>query len=129
MILLFDSASMQVTMVLVKDASDKVSYKWDAGRTLAHDMLQFLQDKLAENNASFNSLSGLGVYRGPGSYTGLRIGLTVLNTLAESKSIPIVGASGDDWMTTCLDRLANGENDVVVMPEYGGDAHVTLPRK
>lgn len=129
MILLFDSASMQVELILVRDDSQRVAYTWEAGRTLARDMLHFLKDKLAENNASFDSLTGIGVHSGPGSYTGLRIGITVLNTLAESKKIPIVGVSGDDWAQTCISRLNNSENDTLVMPYYGGEAHVTAPRK
>lgn len=129
MILLFDSSAMQVELILVGDDSEKVTYTWEANRTLARDMLQFLKDKLAENNAGFDSLTGIGVHSGPGSYTGLRIGITVLNTLAESKNIPIVGVSGDDWAEVCLSRLHNGENDTLVMPYYGGEAHVTQPRK
>lgn len=129
MILLFDSSAMQIELILVGGDSERVAYSWEAGRTLARDMLQFLSEKLAENDASFDSLTGIGVYSGPGSYTGLRIGITVLNTLAQSKGIPIVGVSGDDWVAQCLSRLRNGENDALVMPEYGGEAHVTQPRQ
>ena len=129
MILLFDSSSMTAELILVNDAKEQVAYKWEAGRTLARDMLAYLKQKLEENGGGFDSLTGIGVRRGPGSYTGLRIGLTVLNTLAESKKVPIVGVSGDDWADACLKRLENGENDGLVMPEYGGEAHVTLPRK
>lgn len=129
MILLFDSSAMQVELILVGSDSDRVTYSWEAGRTLARDMLQFLSEKLAENNANFDSLTGIGVHSGPGSYTGLRIGITVLNTLAGSKGIPIVGASGDLWVETCMGRLNNGENDTLVMPHYGGEAHITQPRK
>ena len=128
MILLFDSSGMQVELILVS-GSEKVAYSWGAGRSLARDMLQFLKDKLVENSADFDSLTGIGVRRGPGSYTGLRIGITVLNTLAESKGIPIVGEAGDAWAERCIVRLQNGENDMLVMPDYGGEAHVTQPRK
>lgn len=129
MILLFDSSSMVVRLVFVTEAGEWRTYEWEAGRSLARDILQYIDQKLKENGTSFNALTAVGVYRGPGSYTGLRIGLTVLNTLAESKSIPIVGASGADWAEECLARLRNGEDDKLVLPEYGGEAHVTLPRK
>jgi tRNA threonylcarbamoyladenosine biosynthesis protein TsaB len=129
MIMLFDSSAMTVELTLVDDSQQKTTYQWEAGRALARDMLQFLKQKLTDNQASFDSVTGIGVKSGPGSYTGLRIGLTVLNTLAESKAIPIVGSSSDNWADICLARLAAGENAKLVMPEYGGEAHVTSPRK
>jgi hypothetical protein len=55
--------------------------------------------------------------------------LTVLNTIATDKKIPIVGVTDDDWQSACKKRLNSGENDQIVMPEYGGDAHITAPRK
>lgn len=128
MILMFDSSAMQVSMVLY-DGDKRYAYQWEAGRALAKDMLAYLRDRLSEHGASFESLTGLGVYAGPGSYTGLRIGITVLNTLAESQNIPIVGATGSDWQAACLRRLAASESDKIVLPEYGGEAHVTKQRK
>jgi tRNA threonylcarbamoyladenosine biosynthesis protein TsaB len=128
MILLWNSASMTVTMSLV-DNEQQYDYTWEAGRSLAHDMLSYLRDKLAEHHATFDDISGIGAFRGPGSFTGLRIGLTVLNTIATDKKIPIVGVTDDDWQSACKKRLNSGENDQIVMPEYGGDAHITAPRK
>lgn len=126
--MLFDSSAMEVRLVLV-DGDAVHEFHWQAGRALARDMLAFLRDKLAAYGAAFGSIAGIGVKSGPGSYTGLRIGLSVLNTLAEAHKIPIVGATGDDWNAVCLARLRAGENDGIVMPFYGGEAHVTAPRK
>lgn len=119
---------MRVELVLV-DGDKRYGYEWQADRTLARDMLTYLRDRLAEHGATFADISGIGAFRGPGSYTGLRIGLTVLNTLADSLKIPIVGVMGEDWDRVCLERLSVGDNDQIILPEYGGDAHVTQPRK
>lgn len=128
MILLFDSSAMMVRTTIVDD--DTIyEYEWQADRTLARDMLAYLRDRLAECGGAFETIKGIGVFSGPGSYTGLRIGLSVLNTLAEANDIPIVGATGEDWQRECLTRLQAGESDGIVMPFYGGDAHVTAPRK
>lgn len=128
MILLWDSAEMTISCELV-DGEQNWRYEWEAGRTLARDMLAFLRDKLAEHDTKFTDISGIGVMRGPGSYTGLRIGLTVLNTIASDRKVPIVGATGDDWREQVLARLQRGENDGIVLPEYDGEAHVTSPSK
>jgi hypothetical protein len=55
--------------------------------------------------------------------------MTVLNTLADTLQIPIVGAAGSDWEQHSLERLRQGDNDGIVLPEYGGEAHITKPRK
>ena len=128
MIVLWNSAEMTVQLTLI-DGDKRTDYEWVAERNLARDMLAYLRDRLAENEASFADISGIGVFRGPGSFTGLRIGLAVLNTIAHEQRIPIVGVTGDAWREECLDRLQNGRNDEIVMPEYGAEARITKPRK
>ena len=120
---------MRVEMIIV-DTKSRYEYEWQADRNLARDMLGYLRDKLQEHDMTFENISGIGVFRGPGSYTGLRIGLTVLNTISSTNQIPIVGSlSSKNWRQECLDRLDRGETDRIVLPEYGGEAHITKPRK
>lgn len=128
MIVLWNSAEMTVQLTLI-DGDKRTDYEWVAERNLARDMLAYLRDRLAENEASFADISGIGVFRGPGSFTGLRIGLAVLNTIAHEQRIPIVGVTGDAWREECLVRLQNGRNDEIVLPEYGAEARITKPRK
>ena len=128
MILLWNSAEMTVQLVLINDEK-RVDYAWAAGRSLARDILAYLRDRLAESSANFADITGIGVFRGPGSFTGLRIGVAVLNTIAHEQHVPIVGATGDNWREICLERLAKNDNDGIVLPEYGAEARVTKPRK
>ena len=127
MILLLDTSTPTCRVTLVSDV--ETEYEWEAGRGLAKDLLGFLEESLAKSGATFQDLTGLGVFRGPGSFTGLRIGITVMNTLAQSLSIPIVGELEEDWKTKVLSRLEFQQNGQIVLPEYGGEAHITTPRK
>lgn len=124
MIIFLDTSS-QRCFLTVLDGENRREFEWDAGRTLARGLLKFIEEKVGD----MHHINGIGVMKGPGSFTGLRIGLTVANTLADSLAIPIVGASGDAWLEAARTRLEAGENDRIVMPEYGGEAHITRPRK
>lgn len=108
---------------------DDVEYTWEAGRTLAHGLLGYLEEYLRAEGKSFQDLTGLIVFRGPGSFTGLRIGITVMNTIAASEGLPIVGETGDGWRARGLARISEGAHDRIVLPEYGAEAHITTPKK
>lgn len=96
----------------------------EVGRDMARVLPGLIEDFMGQI-----PIEGLIVFRGPGSFTGLRIGITVMNTLAYARDIPLVGTMGARWREDGLARLAAGENDQTVLPEYGAPAHVTTPRK
>lgn len=102
---------------------------WQADRQLAHGLLGQLENFLSAHGATFHDLDGGFVYRGPGSFTGLRIGITVMNTIAYAESIAIVGGEGEGWREDSLGRLARGENDQIVLPHYGAEPRITKPIK
>lgn len=128
MILLLDTSTPVCRLKLI-DAEQHFEYEWEANRELAKRLLGWLQDRLAEHDKTFQDLSGIGVFVGPGSFTGLRIGLTVMNTLADSLNIAIVGGRGEQWQADVVARLEAGENDHIALPFYGSEANITTPRK
>lgn len=128
MILLLDTSTPVCKLTLIDNG--KVSQdEWTAERTLASKLLGYLQKQLQGHGKVFSDITGIGVFRGPGSFTGLRIGLTVLNTIADAEQIPIIGVTGENWQQDALSRLENNENDQMVLPFYGSEAHITQPRK
>lgn len=128
MIALVHTATPEYRLTFV-DGERRHEFAWQADRQLARDILRLTETALGEVGKTWHELSGVGVFQGPGSYTGLRIGLTVWNTTADTLAIPIVGATGEGWEMIALGRLRAGENDRLVMPDYGGEAHTTTPRK
>jgi tRNA A37 threonylcarbamoyladenosine modification protein TsaB len=78
---------------------------------------------------SYDDLDGVAVFKGPGSFTGLRIGISVANALAYAQSLPIVAKTGGNWLDGAIEGLLNGQNDKVITPEYGSEARTTAPRK
>lgn len=114
---------------LYKDDTQVSYYTWEAGRQLARDLLKVLHEQLQKNGCDWHDITGLVAFKGPGSFTGLRIGLTVANTLAYSEKAPIVAVGGEKWISDGLARLKSGQNDKIVLPHYGAEANITLPKK
>lgn len=112
--------------VLNDDGSILKQKIWDAGRTLARDLPGEI-DELVGND--YDQLKGIVAYKGPGSFTGLRIGITVANAIAYGKSVAAVGVAGDDWLAGGVAKLNEGVDDKIVLPEYGAALHITPPRK
>jgi len=111
------------------EASTEDSVQWQAHRALADTIHVQLQHLLDKNGVQLDVVEGLVAFQGPGSFTGLRIGLTVANTLAYGLSVPIVGTTSDDWFAAGAKRLVQGDNDQQVMPEYGAPVHITQQKK
>ena len=124
MIILLDTSTATCRLTTV-DGEISNNFDWEAGRTLARGLLAFIQEKVGD----VKNITGIGIMRGPGSFTGLRIGMAVANTLADGLGVPIVGETGDSWRESALGRLSSGEDDQVILPFYGGDAHITKPKK
>lgn len=128
MILLLDTSTPEARLMLIENEAVR-HITWQADRQLAHGLLAWMRDALTEQDKTWANVEGIGVYQGPGSFTGLRIGIAVCNTLADSLDIAIVGATGDTWQDDAIARLRAHQNDRVVLPEYGRDARITTQRK
>ncbi|MFO0882077.1 MAG: tRNA (adenosine(37)-N6)-threonylcarbamoyltransferase complex dimerization subunit type 1 TsaB [Candidatus Saccharimonadales bacterium] len=128
-ILALHTGNEQSELYLYNDKDELQSVTWLAHRQLADTIHTQIEQLLSAQSLNWNSIEGLAVFRGPGSFTGLRIGMTVANALALGLNVPIVAKSGDTWLTDALQALLNDENEKIVTPEYGGEANITLPKK
>jgi tRNA threonylcarbamoyladenosine biosynthesis protein TsaB len=128
MILLLDT-STNICKISLIDSHNRIDDEWQSDRGLARNLLNHLHELLTANGFDWPDIKSIGVFEGPGSFTGLRIGVTVANTLADSLNVPIVGSNGDLWQAKVQNRLESGENDKIVLPNYGSDAKITTPKK
>jgi tRNA threonylcarbamoyladenosine biosynthesis protein TsaB len=104
------------------------TYKWQAHRQLADTIHLKVNKILQKQGIGLEGLSGLVVFKGPGSFTGLRIGISVANTLAYSLNLPIVGVDGEKWLHDGA-NLLKAKNHKIVLPEYGALPNITKPKK
>ncbi len=129
LILTIRSDKPEAELGLYEDEEQLTYLQWEAHRALAETIHQRLEDLLSEHSRELSDVGALAVYIGPGSFTGLRIGISVANALADSLRIPIVAQTGDNWIAQCLAKIKKGENSLVVAPEYGALPNITAPRK
>jgi len=109
---------------------EKIAYEiWYAHRELSVTIHDRIATLLAAADKTLQDIDGIIGYAGPGSFTGLRIGLTVANTIAYALEKPVVATNGDDWITKGITRLLAGDSDPIALPEYGGEAHITQQKK
>jgi tRNA threonylcarbamoyladenosine biosynthesis protein TsaB len=112
------------------DGTMKLAYStWRAHRELAETIHGKIKELLESQNHGLDDLQGVAVFKGPGSFTGLRIGISVANTLADSLGIPIVSETGEDWIGRACARLGEGGNERIALPEYGAEPKTTKPVK
>jgi tRNA threonylcarbamoyladenosine biosynthesis protein TsaB len=102
---------------------------WTAHRALTATIHRRLQKLLELAGKELNHIQAIACFQGPGSFTGLRIGLSVANALAHAYDVPIVAEGGKDWEQQAIARLRAGEDDYLALPFYGASAAVTVPKK
>lgn len=100
--------------------------QWEAHRTLAETLHKKIDAVMAEAGVGLDELNRIIVFRGPGSFTGLRIGISVANALGYALDIPVIGAEGNDWLQV---DAVNVDRFVPQMPVYGSDPHITQQKK
>ena len=90
-------------------------YRFVFDRDLAEKLLKFIKDKLDENNLTWQDITEIEFMSGPGSFTGLRIGASIVNTLAHELNIPLYDH--------------HGQKHPIIIPEYGRPANISKPQK
>ncbi len=111
------------------DDQKQLAYdKWQAHRLLAETIHQKIQSLLNIQSITLHQVEGIVVFEGPGSFTGLRIGVSVAGALAYGLNIPIV-SSAEDWLESGIARLLDGQSEKIPVPNYGAPATTTKQRK
>ena len=113
LILAIDTTTRAGSLALVHDGSLLETFVGEAERTHATRLPGDILDCLARHGFGLRDVDLYGVAAGPGSFTGLRIGIATIQGLAFALGRPVVGISA-------LDALAEAGGSPA--PEAGSDA-------
>ncbi len=95
-------------------SGEKVLGKWHGeGPTAKSErLLKVISDLLDETSVDKRSLTRIAVSNGPGSYTGIRIGIATAMGLSHALDIPVAGISALRAIASCYRE----PNKVIVLP-------------
>jgi tRNA threonylcarbamoyladenosine biosynthesis protein TsaB len=96
MILAIDTATRSAGLAVHDGHSVRAEFTWDTSDHHTVELMPRIVEMLAQINVSIDQISGLGVSIGPGSFTGVRVGVAAAKGLALARHIPIVGVRSTD---------------------------------
>jgi len=112
------------------DNAAQLKYEtWLAHRQLAETLHSKIAELVKSQQKDLHDIAGIVVFKGPGSFTGLRIGITVANALAYSLGASIIAQENPQWLEVGINRLLAGETDTVALPEYGALPNIGVQKK
>lgn len=110
-ILYLDTSSSFLYTAILEDSKIIKEIKEKLENNLSVYTLPRIEEMFKETNININEIEKIIVVNGPGSFTGIRIGLTIAKTLAWARNIPIIPISSLEAMS-----LSAGEDYDYVVP-------------
>jgi tRNA threonylcarbamoyladenosine biosynthesis protein TsaB len=92
-ILAFDSTARAASCALVDDGRLLGHYNIDNGLTQSELLLPMAEDMLSSLGLTFDDIDAYAAATGPGSFTGVRIGVSLVKGLAFGKNKPCISVS------------------------------------
>ena len=92
-ILAIDSSAKAASAAVVSEEAVLASFHLDVKLTHSQTLMPMCQQVLACAGLTMEDIHGIAVSKGPGSFTGLRIGMAAVKGLAFAKNLPCVGVS------------------------------------
>lgn len=104
-VLALDSATNVASCAVVNPAKILVEFNLNTTKTHSERLLPLISQALEYADLSLEQMDGFSISIGPGSFTGLRIGLATIKALAYFTGKPLVGISTLDGLAANLQNL------------------------
>ena len=88
-----DTSNVPLSVAVVQDG--QILVEWTSAIKVTHSVgaMPAVEEALKQASIKPSEIDAIAVAEGPGSYTGVRIGVTIAKTLAWTLKIPLVGVS------------------------------------
>ena len=113
--LVFDTCFNKTYMVLKVDESILASEIIDSTDTNYHSayLIPKIRDVLKQNSLLIKDLDAIGVNIGPGSFTGIRAGITIARVLSQQANLKLVGVTSLE----ILSKLNKSDKKTIVVAD------------
>lgn len=112
-ILNLETATRNCSVSISKDGKTILCKEMaEAGYSHAEKLHVFIEECLKESNLTFKDLSAIAVSQGPGSYTGLRIGVSTAKGLCFALDLPLIAV---DTLQVLASQLSISEGIIIPM--------------
>src|SRR3989338_4259751 len=101
--LAINTASSRTGIALLDDAKLLDEDGWIAQNDEAEKLMHAIARLLEKNGKTFSDIKAVYVIQGPGSFTGLRVGITTANTIAYLNPCELYGVTTFDYWHTVSD--------------------------
>ena len=92
-ILAVDTSSKICTVCILEDENVILEKHTDDEKTHSQNLMPLIDEVFKETDLSLDNIDLLACSQGPGSFTGIRIGLATIKAFADSKNIPTIGVT------------------------------------
>ncbi len=107
--LFIDSATATLVVAIVIDSKLVYVYNQETGKDMSSTIMPVIEKAFNKAKIKPKDLDKIFVTNGPGSFTGIRVGLTIAKTMAWSLNIPIIPISSLEVIAstpTTTDKIA-----------------------
>jgi tRNA threonylcarbamoyladenosine biosynthesis protein TsaB len=104
MLIAIDTSTDYASLALHDGFQVRVEHSWESPRRHTVELLPRLVSALGQLELGAEHLSAVAVARGPGSFTGLRVGMAVAKGLAMARGLPLVGVQTLDVIAAAQGR-------------------------
>jgi len=122
LILAIDTATRASVVAIGRDEPLARSVREVQHRHGSHLLAQ-IDEALQMAAAGIADVTALAVGTGPGSFTGLRVGLATAKTIAYARDVPLLGVPSSDALRRAAVELAGAPPDVAVVLPAGAHDH------
>ena len=92
-ILSIDTSSKICTICIYEDNNVLIELNNDDERTHSQKLMPMIQKAFESVNLTLNDINLIACAKGPGSFTGIRIGIATAKAFSDVKKIPVVGVT------------------------------------
>ena len=92
-ILGIDTSSMAASVAVIEDNKLICEYTINTKKTHSQKLMPMIENMLSLSDLNVRELDAIAVCEGPGSFTGLRIGMATAKAIAHVNDIPVIGVN------------------------------------